>query len=126
MKNQNHASFTGRTSETTQSCTSGTGRELLTGVLQRNPLVALGAAFLSPILGLFKARRGGTEIERLKLETYHARPCGQSAPTRRTQKRDRNQIEARTKPDGWSSHPKNRVVRASSSQVSALAGKGGN
>jgi hypothetical protein len=52
------------------------GRELITSALQRNPLVALGVALISPILGFFGRRPRGTptQVEKLKLERYSSRP----------------------------------------------------
>jgi hypothetical protein len=73
----------------TPAAAESAGRELLTGVLQRNPIVAVATALLSPIIGLFQSRRPAparrpadtegspTEIEKLKVEHYR---CGPSAP----------------------------------------------
>jgi hypothetical protein len=49
------------------------GRGLFTAALQRNPLVALATALISPLTGLFR-RRQATQIERLRLERYSSRP----------------------------------------------------
>jgi hypothetical protein len=53
---------------------SAAGRELLTATLQRNPLVAFGAALIGPIVGLFKSRRYATQIEKVKLESFRSSP----------------------------------------------------
>lgn len=56
------------------------GRGLFTGVLQSNPLVALGALLLSPILGLFKRRtQPANHVSKLKLETYRSMPVPAAA-----------------------------------------------
>ena len=75
MNMQNSASPAGRTSETNAAVQTA-GRELLTAVLQRNPLVAVAAALIGPVLGLFKRRAPATptQIEKIKLERYRSCP----------------------------------------------------
>lgn len=82
---QSRPASAGRSSEI-DAAAQAAGRGLFTGALQSNPLVALGALLISPIIGLFKpvlrslgggGRRSGatpTEVEKLKVERYRSRP----------------------------------------------------
>ena len=76
MQNQNQSRPTaaGRTSEL-DAAAQAAGRGLFTTALQSNPLVALGALLLSPILGLFKQRTvTPNHVSKLKLETCSSTP----------------------------------------------------
>ena len=44
----------------TNAAVQTAGRELITSVLQRNPIVAVATALIGPIIGLFKRRRPAT------------------------------------------------------------------
>ncbi len=79
------------------------GRALATTVLQRNPIVAVAAALLGPLIGLFR-RRGGTPpvtVNKMKLESYSSTPVQGPAGRQQLPSKD----PAGRKPAGRESGP---------------------
>src|SRR5207248_2842254 len=75
-KNQSPASSEAGTLMT-EAAAQAAGRGLFNGVLQSNPLVALGALLLGPVIRLFQRRTSAPrEINQLELKTYSSRPLG--------------------------------------------------
>lgn len=58
----------------TNAAAPAVGRELIFSVLQRNPIIAVAAALIGPILGLFRRRRVATttEVDKLRVERFHS------------------------------------------------------
>jgi len=81
------------------------GRELLDPALQRNPLIAVAAAVIVQILGLFRRRgaRATTSIRKMKLESYSSSPV-ETAANRRVAALERTTITPRSHPDRRSGH----------------------
>lgn len=65
----------------TNAAVQTAGRELVGSALQRSkPLVAIAAALIGPVLGLFRRRsKMANEANQLKLETYSSRPAAATA-----------------------------------------------
>ena len=127
MQNQNQSrpAAAGRTSEL-DAAAQAAGRGLFTGALQSNPLVALGALLLSPILGLFKKRAvAPNRVSKLKLETYSSTPIAAGA--------SKGHTNGASLDGHWTDNGRtlvrgarvSRANRAISSRSAALAAKGG-
>jgi hypothetical protein len=68
------------TTTTDNAAATAAGQGLITSVLQRNPLVALGAALLGPIVGLFRRRSAPTAVEKTRLEHFRSCPVTGTNP----------------------------------------------